>query len=381
MTSKSIAQTVIVISIVALIIMPTSAIKAQTASLTNSSKIQNYTWLLPSDDQQSIQLMSASSSVCRATVTRLESVNINCIIVWAGWWNANHTIDYADSPAQWTQFINTVKAVNPDFMVLALINGDAIDISDSTYTAAMLNAVQQLLASAPFDGLNDDLESFNGTNQNLIDYWQAEANMVHEMGKIATVDLGVDWTYSIQDVYPYLTNFDYIMPMFYWTIENINALGYWNTILSNSSVPVIMGLDVNPADVNESFSQQLSWIDQALASNPHANLAGFSMWAYDYWSETDFTAWANWATKGSVPSPNPSEAPTPSPTPTATSTAAPTPTDTPTPLIVALNPTPSPKDRGVPLSQLQSINYGILIIAVIIAVVLVVHKLRKTRAG
>ena len=102
--------------------------------------------------------MSASSSVCRATVTRLESVNINSIIVWAGWWNANHTIDYADSPAQWTQFINTVKAVNPDFMLLALINGDAIDMSDFTYTAAMLNAVRQLLASAPFDGLNDDLE-------------------------------------------------------------------------------------------------------------------------------------------------------------------------------------------------------------------------------
>ena len=32
----------------------------------------------------------------------------------------------------------------------------------------------------------------------LIDYWQAEANMVHEMGKIRTVDLGVGWTYSIQ---------------------------------------------------------------------------------------------------------------------------------------------------------------------------------------
>jgi hypothetical protein len=40
-----------------------------------------------------------------------------------------------------------------------------------------------------------------------------------------------------------------------------------------------------------------------MASNPHPNLAGFSIWAYDYWTDTDFTAWANWATKGSVPSP------------------------------------------------------------------------------
>jgi hypothetical protein len=286
---------------VALFIMPTSAIKLQSMSLTSSSKLQNCTWLLPSDE--GLQLMDASPSVWRATVTRLESVNINCIIVWAGWWNTDHTINYADSPTVWTQFINTVKAVNPNFVVLALVNGWGIDISDPTYRTAMLNAVQQLMSSAPFDGVNDDLENFTGTNQNLIDYWQAEASMVKGMGKIATVDLGVDWSYKIEDVYPYLTNFDYIMPMFYGTIQASNALSYWDRILSNSPVPVIMGLDVNHDEVNMSFSQQLSWIDQALASSPHSNLVGFSIWAYDYWTTNDFAAWTNWATKGSVPSP------------------------------------------------------------------------------
>jgi hypothetical protein len=255
--------------------------------------------------------MDTSPSVWRATVTRLESVNINCIIVWAGWWNPDHTINYADSPTTWTQFINTVKAVNPNFVVLALVNGDGIDISDSTNRTMMLNAVQQLLTSAPFDGINDDLETFNGTNQNLIDYWQAEASMVKGMGEIATVDLGVDWTYTIEDVYPYLTNFNYVMPMFYWTIEDSNALSYWNRILSNSPVPVIMGLDVNQNEMNNfPLSKQLSWIDQAMASSPHSNLAGFAIWAYDYWDNSggkskDFAAWANWATKGSVPSPTP----------------------------------------------------------------------------
>ncbi len=293
----------------ALFIMPASAIKVQSPSLTSSLKLQNCTWLLPNDE--GLQLMNASPSVWRATVTRLESVNINCIIVWAGWWNTNHTINYADSTTVLTRFINNVKVVNPNFVVLALVNGDGIDISDSTYRTAMLNAVQKLLSSAPFDGLNDDLENFTGTNQNLIDYWQAEANMVKGMGKLATVDLGVDWSYSIEDVYPFLTNFNYIMPMFYWTIENANALDYWNRILTNSPVPVIMGLDVDQNEMKDfPLSQQLSWINQTMESNPHSNLAGFAIWAYDYWDNSggtsnDFAAWANWPTKGSVPSSNP----------------------------------------------------------------------------
>ena len=285
----------IVIALAALFIIPSSGIEAQSTS--SSSKLNNCAWLLPSND--GLQLMNASPSVWRATVNKLQNVNITCIIVWAGTWNTDHTINYADLPTVWSQFISTVKAVNPNFEVLALVNGWSIDISDPTYRTAMLNAVQQLLASAPFDGFNDDLENFTGTNQNLIDYWQAEASMVHGMGEIATVDLTVGWSYNIEDVYPYLTNFDYVMPMFYQTIQDANALTYWNRILSNSPVPVIMALDVNHDDVNEPFSNQLSWIDQALNSSQHSNLVGFSIWAYDYWSADDFSAWANWAVKGS----------------------------------------------------------------------------------
>jgi hypothetical protein len=293
-------KSVMIMATVALFIMPTSAIKLQSMSLTNSSKLQNCTWLL---GDGGLQLMDAKPSVWRATVSRLEIANISCIIVWAGWWNPDHTIKYAASPTAWTQFIDTVKAVDPNFVVLALVNGWGVDISNSTYSTAMLTAVQQLLASAPFDGLNDDLENFTGSNQNLIDYWQAEASMVHDMGKIATVDLTVGWAYNIEDVYPYLTNFDYVMPMFYSTIENVNALSYWNMILSNSPVPVIMGLDVDHDDVKEPFSQQLSWINEALNSSQHSNLVGFSIWAYDYWSKNDFATWTNWVTNGSVLSP------------------------------------------------------------------------------
>jgi hypothetical protein len=60
---------------------------------------------------------------------------------------------------------------------------------------------------------------------------------------------------------------------------------------------------------NFPLSQQLSWINQTVESNPHSNLAGFAIWAYDYWDNSggtsnDFAAWASWVTKGSVPSSN-----------------------------------------------------------------------------
>jgi hypothetical protein len=262
------------------------------------SKFQNCIWLAPSSE--GLELMN-NPSLWHSIAVKLDNANIHCIIVWTGQWNPDHTINYADSPSVWTQFIDTVKAINSNFKVLALVNGWGIDISDPTYRTAMLNAVQQLMSSASFDGFNDDLENFTGTNQNLIDYWQAEASLVKGMGKIATVDLEVDWPYLIEDVYPYLTNFDYIMPMFYWKIEDANALSYWNRILSNSPVPVIMGLDVDSNDMNNfSMSQQLSWIDQALNSSQHSSLAGFSIWAYDYWSDNDFAAWNNWATKNTI---------------------------------------------------------------------------------
>ncbi len=333
--------------------------------------------------------MHASPSVWRTIVTRLESVNIKCIIVWAGTWNNDHSISYSDSPAEWIQFINAVKAVDPNFIVLALVAGWGIDISQSSYTLAMSDAVKQLLSSAPFDGFNDDLEGFTGTNQNLIDYWQAEASMIHNMGKIVTVDTGVDWSYKIEDVYPYLTNFDYIMPMFYWTIKDANALSYWDRILSNSPVPVIMGLDVDQNEMNNfSMSQQLNWIDLAMGNNPQSNLAGFSIWAYDYWdtsggTSNDFEAWANWATKNTSPSPTPSPSQIPSPYPKHSPSPSPSLTASPTNSI-SLPPStsqisPSPIKKLATFLPLEVTFITAAIIAIVAAALLLFWKKSKNK--
>ena len=257
-------------------------------------ELQNCVWLVPSSE--GLGLMN-NPSLWQPTVARLEQTNIHCIIVWAGWWNTNHTIMYADSPTVWTQFIDTVKSADPKSKVLALVGtGGGIDISTPEYRTEMINSIKQLLASAPFNGWNDDLESYTGSNQDLIAYWQGMASMVRGMGRIATADASADWS-TIVDVYPHLTNLNYIMPMFYSTISYSAATQYWNAILSNSPVPVIMGLAIDPpANGNVSLAQQLSWVDQ----QSHKNLQGFSIWAYDYWNTADFAAWSNWPTKNTI---------------------------------------------------------------------------------
>lgn len=282
-----------------ILLIPTMAVVLYEANNYNSFSVSsvsfpavgvlgNCVWLLPS--LEGLHLLD-EPSLWRSTALRLETANISCIIVWAGWWNADHTIRYADDPAVWNHFISTVKAVNSNFTVLALVGiGDGIDISDPSYRATMIDSVKQLLLSAPFDGWNDDLESFNGSNSDLIAYWQGVASMVKSNGGIATVDLGVDWSYTIEDVYPSLTNFNYIMPMFYGTIASANAGDYWNRILANSPVPIIMGLDVNPEENgNVAFKTQLSWVE----GQSHVNISGYSVWAYDYWSGQDFNTWLN----------------------------------------------------------------------------------------
>jgi hypothetical protein len=274
------------------------------ASTSSQLKIKNCVWLLPSN--QGLELMNANPTVWQATIKKLEAVNINSIIVWAGSWKSDLSINYADSPSVWTQFIQTAKAIDPNFVVLALVYGSGIDVSSSNNRAVMLDSVKQLLIAAPFDGINDDIEDFSGTTSDAINFWQSEANLLDGMGKIATVDLGVDWSYKIEDVYPYLTNFDYVIPMYYWTIKDPNALSYWNRILNNSAAPVLMGLDVDQNEMkNYALSEQLAWINQTMNSDPHGNLVGFGFWAYDYWDNSggtsnDFSAWTNWVTKGEI---------------------------------------------------------------------------------
>jgi hypothetical protein len=240
--------------------------------------------------------------------TKMQVANLNCIILNSGSWTPDHSISGGTTPSAWTTFINGLKAVDPNIKVLAMVDTfgsmNPLDISNPSYRAMMFNAAQQLLQSAPFDGWNDDFEMFTGQTSDLIAYWQGIASKVKSMGLIATVDTEVEWGHwHVTDVYPYLTNFDYIMPMYYTYIKTDSGGNVWDLVLSNSppNIPVLMGLDVNQDEMeNFPLSQQLGLVDQMMALKPHSNLAGFSIWCFDVWNDVDYAAWVNWPTKDNL---------------------------------------------------------------------------------
>jgi len=268
------------------------------------AKLQNCVWMLP------YELLPWSGHYSgglgneldnpQYMIDRLDGLNIDCVIVRGGTWKSDGTISYDSGTTfvMWTNFINAMKAWNPNIKVLVWVLGyNSADLSNPTIRETMYSSARQLLSAVPFDGWNEDYEGWRGETSHAITFYQGIASAVKSMGKMATIATEVEWGgYHIED-YASLTNFDYIMPMFYAHVSLSNAKYYWDEILAHSPVPVIMGLAVLlKQNGGTPLAQQLTWIDTQF----HTNLAGFSLWAYDYMSYEDFDAWKNWKTKDTI---------------------------------------------------------------------------------
>jgi hypothetical protein len=233
-------------------------------------------------------------------IDRLDGLNIDCVMVHGGNWTSDGTIKYDSGTTfeMWTDFINAMKAWNTNIKVLVWVLGYGnADLSNSSIRDEMYDSARELLGAVPFDGWNEDYEGWKGDVSDAITFYQGMARTVKNIGKIATIAAEVEWGgYGIED-YVNLTTFDYIMPMFYGYVSSLDAEYYWNKILTKSPAPVIMGLAVLlKQNGGTPLAQQLTWID----TQSHPNLAGFSLWAYDYMSNEDFEAWKNWKTKNSI---------------------------------------------------------------------------------
>ena len=266
-----------------------------------NSAIHNLAWMLPTSSVEYQNELTNPQSI----INRINGLDIDCLAVHGGWWKSDGTILY-DSGASfsiWNNFINVMKNWNPNIKILVWVIGwnDTCDFRNSTLRTIMCNSAKQLLTEVPFDGWNEDYEggSVYGVSY-LLSFYNELSATLKNMGKIATVALEVEWGgYTINDVYPYLVGFDYVTPMFYSQIATGSATYYWNQILSNSSVPVLMGLAVAPEENGEMpLPQQFPWIDKQSKSN----LAGFALWCYDYMTDSDFAAWGNWTTKDNISS-------------------------------------------------------------------------------
>ncbi len=258
-------------------------------------------------DQLSSQTSYNEISNPQALETILQGSSINCVMIFGGYWSSSGTIIYDAGTSQWTNFINVLHSSG--YKVFVWINAwNTSDLSSASTRQTMYDSATLLLNTYNFDGFNDDYEGWRGNTSFLVTYEQTLATTVRNLGKIASADLEVNWGgATIQELYPQLTNLNYIMPMYYTNIASDGG-NIWNSILTNAAVPVVMGIDFSPQDSPyTTASSQLQKITNFLSSYSTTKLAGFAIWSSTYFSSTDLASWNNWTPKNIVTLPTPSQ--------------------------------------------------------------------------
>ena len=236
-------------------------------------------------------------------VDDLSHGSIKFAFVFAGYWNADtSTIMYNENDSVFTAVINALHAVN--VKVLAWVeNEGAMDVS----AANRENLYGQITAcmNKGFDGYNDDIEDWNGTLQSWIDYENNCTTVLHGLGKLMTADVGWD---SQQDTNQYL-HMDYIVSMFYSnvsTLESPQAAASWQEDFGEyqghntaPASPMIMGI-MNYYGNEYPLTWQLEQVDNYLTTYGHPQLAGFSLWLYEYMGTNgdDWSQWNGWIVAG-----------------------------------------------------------------------------------
>jgi hypothetical protein len=219
--------------------------------------------------------------------------------VFAGYWNADTSaIMYNENDSVFTTVIDALHAVN--IKVLAWVeNEGTMDVS----AANRENLYGQITAcmNKGFDGYNDDIEDWNGTLQDWIDYENNCTLVLHRLGKLMTADVVWD---SQQNTNQYL-RMDYIVSMFYSnvsTLESPQAAASWQEDFGEyqghntpPASPMIMGI-MNYYGNEYPLTWQLEQVNKYLTTYGHPQLTGFSLWLYEYMGTNadDWSQWNNW---------------------------------------------------------------------------------------
>jgi len=232
-------------------------------------------------------------------VDDLSHGNMKFAFVFTGYWNAdNSTIMYNENDSVFTTVINALHAVN--IKVLAWVeNEGAMNVSAAN--RQILYGQISTCMNKGFDGYNDDIEDWNGTLQNWIDYENNCTAVLHGLEKLMTADVAWDWQ---QNTNQYL-HMDYIVSMFYSkvsTLESPDAAASWqedfgeyNGHNTPPASPMIMGI-MNYYGNEYPLTWQLEQVDNYLTTYEHPQLAGFCLWLYEYMGTNadDWSQWNNW---------------------------------------------------------------------------------------
>jgi hypothetical protein len=244
----------------------------------------------------------------QGVVNRLGQNNINYAFVFVGYWDAtiptNPTVGYQHSAAFYANVIDAFHEAN--IKVLAWIESYIGMMDLRAYNRQNIYDAIVECMNIGFDGYNDDVEDWTGTNQDYIDYLNGATTVLHNLGKLMTADVAFDWE---QNTNPYL-HMDFIVTMFYSDysmFEDPQGADYFQENFGQyegnnnpPASPVILGIMncLRPECNTFSISYQLTQCSNYLATYNHPQLVGFCIWLYEYmgsYGQTDdWSQWNSW---------------------------------------------------------------------------------------
>jgi hypothetical protein len=235
-------------------------------------------------------------------VADLAAYHIKYAICFVGYWNyLTNNINYTHTDTQWTTIINAFHAAN--IIVLAWAEDDTIHPMDIT-AANRDNLYASITAcmAKGFDGYLDDIELYNGTLQEWIDYNNGATTVLHGLGKLMTAAVPYDWDQT-RNMYLVM---DFICTMFYGNIsalEHIYGEAFWQENFGEygeyyppnnhpPASPLIMIL-MNYYGNQYPLAWQLRKAGEYHDTYLHPQLNGFASWLYEYMGTT-FDDWLQW---------------------------------------------------------------------------------------
>lgn len=237
-------------------------------------------------------------------VNDLKNNNINYAFVFVGYWSPPATINYQHPDAYYTNVINALHAAGIKAIAWAEAYNNPMDITAANRNN-LYNAIIDCMNRCPWDGYNDDIEPpYIGTLQDQIDFLNGLTPILHGLGKLNMPDVPYDWEQNINQ-YLYV---DFIVSMFYGstsTLESSQAAAFWQEEFGEyqgyntpPASPLIIGL-MNYYGNQYPLAWQLGEVGKYLSLYGHPNLAGFSIWLYEYMGTTpdDWTQWNYWITR------------------------------------------------------------------------------------
>jgi hypothetical protein len=265
------------------------------AYISNAIWIMNAEWGGFPDDKK-----NALTDNLADTIECIAGSGIEYVFAFVGYWNpSTNNIGYTMTDSEMATMISAFH--NIGVKVLAWAEDNTVTPMDirASNRENIYDSIEACMAKADWDGYHDDIELYTGTLQEWIWYNNNCTTVLHNLGLLMTAAVPYDWE---QNINQYLV-MDYIVSMFYGgtsTLESSQAAAFWQEDFGEyaghntpPASPLIMGI-MNYYGNTYPLAWQLGKVGEFHDLYGHPQLAGFSIWLYEYMG-TSFDDWNQWS--------------------------------------------------------------------------------------